>query len=85
MASDTRADIVDIAWNADGRFERNVHVAPGQFAGFCGQLPAGLKVGRNFQASMSLGFNAPHHIGKEVVFPLKFTAVVTEKTLARIR
>ena len=60
-------------------------VAPGQFAGFSGKLPAGLRVGRKLEASTSLGFNARHHIGNEVVFPLKFTAVVTEKTLPRIR
>ena len=34
-----------IAWEPDGRFERSVHVAPGEFAEICGKLPAGLKVG----------------------------------------
>ena len=49
----------------------------------CGNLPAGLKVGWNFEASELLDFNVHHHIGKEVVFPSKFTAVVTAKdTLA---
>ena len=51
MAPSTLADIVDIAWGADGRFERSVSVAPGKFAEVCGKLPAGLKVGWNFEAS----------------------------------
>ena len=79
MAPSTRADIIDIAWDADGRFERNVSVAPGKFAEVCGKLPAGLKVGWTFEASAPLEFNVHYHVGKEVVFPSKLTAVVTAK------
>ena len=83
MAPSTLADIVDIAWDTDGRFERSVSVAPGKFAEICGKLPAGLKVGWNFEASAPLDFNVPYHVGKEVVFPSKLAAVVTAKdTLA---
>ena len=83
MAPDTRADIVDIAWDANGRFERSVSVAPGKFAEVCGKLPAGLKVGWNFEASAPLDFNVHYHAGKEVVFASKLSAVVTAKdTLA---
>jgi hypothetical protein len=79
MAPSTLADIVDIAWDADGRFERSVSVAPGKFAEVCGKLPAALKVGWNFEASAPLDFNVHYHVGKEVVFPSKLTAVVTAK------
>jgi hypothetical protein len=79
MAPSTLADIVDIAWDADGRFERSVSVAPGKFAEVCGKLPAGLKIGWNFEASAPLDFNVHYHVGKEVVFPSKLTAVVTAK------
>ena len=83
MAPSTQADIVDIAWDADGRFERSVSVAPGKFAELCGKLPAGLKVGWNFEASAPLDFNVHYHVGNEVVFPAKLTAVATAKdTLA---
>ena len=83
IAPGTRAEIVDIAWDADGRFERNVHVAPGKFAEICGKLPAGLKVGWHFEASAALDFNVHYHVGKEVVFPSKLNAVATAKdTLA---
>ena len=77
------ADIVDIAWDADGRFERSMTVAPGKFAELCGKLPAGLQVGWNFQATAPLDFNVHYHVGKEVVFPSKLTAVASAKdTLA---
>ncbi len=83
MAPSTLADIVDIAWNVDGRFERSVSVAPGKFLEVCGKLPAGLKIGWNFEASAPLDFNVHYHVGKEVVFPTKLTAVTTAKdTLA---
>ena len=83
MAPSALADIVDISWDADGRFERSMIVAPGKFAELCGKLPAGLKVGWNFQANAPLDFNVHYHVGKEVVFPSKLTAVATAKdTLA---
>ena len=83
IAPGTRADIVDIAWDADARFERSMSVAPGKFAELCGKLPAGLKVGWRFQASAPLDFNLHYHVGKEVVFPSKLAAVATAKdTLA---
>lgn len=77
MAPRALADIVDIVWDADGRFERSMSVAPGKFAELCGKLPAGLKVGWNFQASAPMDFNVHYHVGKEVVFPSKLAAVAT--------
>ena len=79
MAPPALADIVDIAWDHEGRFERSVPVAPGKFAEICGKLPAGLKVGWNFEASAPLDFNVHYHVGKEVAFPFKLTSVVTAK------
>ncbi len=79
----TSADIIDIAWDAGGRFERSVSVAPAKFAEVCGKLPAGLKIRWKFEASAPLDFNVHYHVGKEVVFPSKLNAVVTGKdTLA---
>ena len=79
MAASTLADIVDIAWAADGRFERSLSVAPGKFAEVCGKLPAGLKIRWNFEASTPMDFNVHYHVGKDVVFPSKFTAVASAK------
>ena len=75
----TLADIVDIAWDPSGRFERSVIVAPGKFTEVCGKLPAGLIVAWNFEATVPLDFNVHHHVGKEVLFPAKLTAVATAR------
>ena len=74
VASTVRADIIDIAWDASGRFERTVTVAPGKFAELCGKLPAGLKVRWDFEANAPLDFNVHYHVGKDVVFPSKMAA-----------
>ena len=73
------ADIVDIAWDANGRFEHTVSVAPAKFAEVCGKLPAALKVRWSFDASAPLDFNVHYHVGKQVVFPSKLAAVAAAK------
>ncbi len=80
MASSAMAaDEVDIAWDANGRFERALTVAPGKFAELCAKLPAGLKLRWDFEASAPLDFNVHYHLGKAVVFPAKLAAVATAK------
>lgn len=79
IATSATADIVDIAWDTGGRFERTLSVAPGKFAELCGKLPAGLMVRWEFEASVPLDFNVHYHVGKEVVFPSKLAAVATAK------
>ena len=74
-----RADVVDIAWDANGRFERSLTVAPTKFAEVCGKLPAGLKVRWDFESATPLDFNVHYHVGKAVVFPSKLTAVAAAK------
>ena len=64
-----RADIIDIAWNEQGRFERRVSVAPGKFAEVCGMLARGDSVAWRFEASGPLNFNIHYHEGKDVRYP----------------
>lgn len=64
-----RADIIDIAWNEQGRFERRVSVAPGKFAEVCGKLARADSVAWRFDASGSLNFNIHYHEGKDVRYP----------------
>lgn len=71
IATGATADVVDIAWDAGGRFERTLSVAPGKFAEVCGKLPAGVKVRWNFEAGTPLDFNVHYDIGKEVVYAVK--------------
>ena len=78
-ATGAPADIVDIAWDGSGRFERSLQVAPAKFAELCGKLPAGLKVRWVFEATAPLDFNVHYHVGKDVVFPSKLIAVTSAK------
>lgn len=75
FANGAVADIVEIAWDANGRFERTLEVAPGKFAEACGKLAAGVKVQWHFAASTPLDFNVHYHLGKDVVYPSKLSAV----------
>ncbi len=64
-----RAEIVDIAWSVDGRFERRMTVAPGKFAEVCGKLARAQAVAWRFDADGPLNFNIHYHEGKEVRYP----------------
>ena len=74
-----RADVVDIQWSGDGRFAYTSTIAAGKFAEVCGKLPAGLKVDWDFEASTPLEFNIHYHLGKEVMFPSKLSAIAAAK------
>jgi hypothetical protein len=73
------AEIVDITWSDDGRFSYQGQLAAGKFVELCGKLPAGLAVRWDFEAGAPLDFNVHYHMGKEVVFPFKRSAVATAK------
>lgn len=66
-----RADVIDIAWSPDGRFEHRAELAPGGFAEVCGRLARGSAVRWRFDAAGALDFNIHYHQNKQVVFPLK--------------
>lgn len=66
-----RADVVDIAWSAEGRFEHRAEVAPGGFAEVCGKLARGAAVRWAFEAAGPLDFNIHYHQGEKVVFPVQ--------------
>ena len=74
-----RAELVDIRWSGDGRFSHKGTVEAGKFVEVCGKLPAGLKVRWDFEASTPVEFNVHFHEGKEVVFPVKLSAVDTAR------
>lgn len=75
------ADIVDIAWDANGRFERSVSVTPAEFAEVCGKLSAGLKLCWSFDVYTPLDFNVHHHVGKDAVFLSKMAPVASMKDM----
>ncbi len=69
-----RAEIIDIDWGGQGRFERRVSVAPGKFAEACGRLAQGQVVRWRFAAEGPLDFNIHYHEGKAVHYPERRTA-----------
>lgn len=68
-AAPTRAEILDLAWNAQGRMQMERPVAPGKFLEVCGPLAAGQRVTWSFEAAAPLDFNVHYHQGKDVVYP----------------
>lgn len=64
-----QAELIDIAWNGEGRFERRLTVAPGKFAEICGKLTRAQSVAWRFDASGPLNFNIHYHEGKDVRYP----------------
>ena len=74
-ASPARAEIVDIAWGAQGRFEHRFDIAPGKFAELCGKLEAGQAVRWSFESAAPLDFNIHYHVGKDVVYPAQMKQV----------
>jgi hypothetical protein len=68
-ATAVRAEVVDIAWGEQGRFERRLTVAPGKFAEVCGKLARDDSVAWRFEAGGSLNFNVHYHVGEKVHYP----------------
>ncbi len=70
-ANAAHAEVVDIGWDASGRFERVLDLAPAKFAEVCGRLTKGQSIGWSFKSGQPLNFNVHYHEGKGVVFPVK--------------
>ena len=70
-ANVAHAEVVDIAWDASGRFERVLDLAPAKFAEVCGRLTKGQSIAWSFKSGQPLNFNVHYHEGKSVVFPVK--------------
>lgn len=66
-----RAQVIDIAWDTAGNFERSLDVAPGGFVELCVKLTKGRAIAWSYDASAPLDFNIHYHAGKDVVFPVK--------------
>ena len=71
MAPSARAELVNIVWDASGRFETETKVASGKFAEACGPLAKGQTVAWSFKADRPMNFNVHYHLGEQVVFPAK--------------
>lgn len=70
-ANAVHAEVIDIAWDASGRFERALDLAPAKFAEVCGRLTNGQSIAWSFKSGQPLNFNVHYHQAKSVVFPVK--------------
>lgn len=73
-ASAAKAEIVDIQWSGDGRFQHSTSVPASGFVEVCGKLAAGVQVRWQFESAAPVDFNVHYHQGKEVKFPVKLSA-----------
>lgn len=71
LVNDARAQVIDIAWNANRQFDRQLTVPAGKFAEVCGKLSSGTSIAWSFDAASALDFNIHYHEGKKVIFPAK--------------
>lgn len=79
-----QAELIDIAWGEQGRFERRVTVAPGQFAEVCGKLTRADTVTWRFDATAALDFNIHYHEGKDVRYPERRDALASASGQLRV-
>jgi hypothetical protein len=66
-----RAELVPVAWDANGRFAHDATVAPGKFVEVCEKLAQGTRIAWAYDAAAPLDFNIHYHEGKQVRFPAK--------------
>lgn len=69
LAAPARAEIVTVAWDGAGRFDKEVSVPGGRFVEACVALPKDARVNWSFEAGAALDFNIHYHVGRHVVFP----------------
>ena len=65
------ADLMEIAWGADGSYEQAFSVSSTTPVEICGRLPAGASVRWRFEADAPTEFNVHHHEGRQVHFAAK--------------
>jgi hypothetical protein len=65
------AEVIDIAWDARGRFAHEQQVEPGQFAEVCGKLQKGEAIAWQYHGNAALEFNIHHHVGQTVIYTVR--------------
>lgn len=71
LSATSHAELIDVKWNSEGKFERTQSIAPGKFVEICENLAKESVVNWQFKASTPLNFNVHFHQGKDVAFPEK--------------
>jgi hypothetical protein len=66
LAGLSSAELIEIAWDGQGGFERQVRIAPKGFVELCGRLRPQEAVRWQFEADAATSFNIHFHEGKAV-------------------
>ena len=69
--AEASATLVDIAWDARGRFRHSAPLPAGQVLEVCGRLQAGVVVAWRHDTSVPVAFNIHYHVGQDVVYPVQ--------------
>lgn len=71
LSAQAQAELVEIQFNDQGRFEYSAPVAAGKFVEVCGKLSKGQSLPWSFKTDQPMQFNIHYHEGKKVEFPAK--------------
>ena len=77
LASQAQAEIVEIRFNEQGRFEHAAPVAPGKFVEICSKFNKGQSFGWSFKSDQAMQFNIHYHDDKKVEFPAKLQSATS--------
>lgn len=75
LPASAASPVVDIAFDAAGRFAHSGVVAPGKFIEICGRFKGGQVVEWKFRAPAPTDFNIHYHVGKDVEYPEKRSGI----------
>jgi len=75
-----QAGLVPVTWDAQGRWEADLPIAPKQFSEACTPLKQGERIRWRWQAAQPLKFNLHYHEGKAVRMPVRSEAASGEAT-----
>lgn len=84
LATTAHAELVEIAWDAQGGFERQVRIAPKGFIEVCGRLRPTDRVRWQFEGDLPMSFNIHFHEGKAVRYPTKEEGVAKSQGVLEV-
>lgn len=69
LSTSVQAELVQLSWTQDGRFEHEAQLLPSEFLEVCGALDEGDEVAWALRSAAPLDFNIHYHADDEVVYP----------------
>ena len=85
LAAPSYAELIEIAWDGQGGFERQVRIAPKGFVELCGRLRPKETVRWQFEADAATSFNIHFHEGKAVRYPAKEEGVSKSRGVLEVK